>query len=329
MSVKFKDYYDILGVDKKAPDEEIKKAYRKLARKYHPDVNKGNKEAEEKFKGVSEAYEVLRDPEKRKKYDMFGSNYKAGQDFTPPPGWEKAGFGGRQSNASFDFGSNGFSDFFDMFFGSGFSHHFQNDSGQNHFNTSDDPRHYSTRGNDVETEITISLIDAYNGAKKSITLQRQEMDHQGRMTRKAQRYDITIPAGITDGKKIRLSGQGGQGVGEGSAGDLYIKINIAPDSNFKVEEYDIKSTLAITPWEAVLGTKISTPTLDGQVELTIPPGIQSGQQLRLKGKGLPKNKLTRGDQFVTIKIEVPKTLNEKERHLFEELAKVSKFNPRD
>lgn len=317
MAVKFKDYYEILGVPRTATQEEIQRAYRKLARKYHPDVNK-EPGAEERFKEINEAYEVLKDPEKRKRYDQLGAHWKAGQDFTPPPGWEVHfdfgpgsgkgfedilfGFGGR--------GTSGFSDFFEMLFGRAR----QAGAGTSGFTSG------FTRvrdGADQETTIRISLEDAYHGAQKIITLPHEQKS-----------YEVKIPAGILPGQKIRLAGQGEPGIGGGRSGDLYLKVEIEPHPVYRLEGRDLYMNLPVTPWEAALGSEVTINTIGGTVTVRIPPGTQSGQKLRLRGKGMPNPKGEPGDLYAVVQIMVPKNLTGKERELFEKLREVSNFNPR-
>jgi curved DNA-binding protein len=337
MAVKYLDYYEVLGVSRSATQDEIQKAYRKLARKYHPDINK-NRDAEEQFKRIGEAYEVLKDPDKRKRYDMLGENWKTGQDFTPPPEWEffrgsrsRGGFGGN-GFATFDFGDlgksgfgkSGFSDFFDMLFG-GLGGHWSEEPEQS--------GRRSQRGQDQEAEITISLEEAYFGAKKTIALETSEMGLDGTVRRSVKNIEITIPKGITDGKRLRLPGKGNAGAGSGPSGDLYLRIRIAPHQQFRVKGQDLEVDVPVAPWEAALGAKLEVPTLDGPVAITLPAGMQSGQKMRLRGKGLPakvspaKNG-KHGDLYAVVKIVVPKKLDPKEKKLFEELARTSPFQPR-
>lgn len=324
MSVQFKDYYETLGVERKASQEEIRKCYRKLARKYHPDVNK-NPGAENKFKEAAEAYEVLGDAEKRKKYDELGANWKQGQEFRPPPGWENAHFefqGRPEAMGGFsqeDLG--GFSDFFESLFGGaggGGEFHASNFGGMG------GRMGRKRRGEDHEADVKISLEDAYHGAKKNISLQTAEVDQQGRVQRRTRTYDVKIPAGTTAGSKIRLAGQGGEGIGDGSAGDLYLRATIEPHDVFRINGHDLEVDLKVTPWEAALGAKVTVPTLDGNASITIPSGTQSGKKIRLRGKGL------RGaDLYAIVKIMVPDELTQKEKELFTELSRNSKFTPRD
>ena len=330
MAVKYKDYYEILGVNRDASQEQINKAYRKLARKYHPDVNP-EPEGEEKFKEINEAYEVLKDPEKRQRYDSLGSQWNAGQDFSPPPGWGNGHFefftnvGGDRGGFT-TFGGTGFSDFFEMLFGQ---------EGFSSFTSGERPRgrgpfrQRRTRGHDVEAEMEISLEEAYHGAKKNIELQVEEPDEYGRVAFRRRRLDVKIPPGTRDGMRIRLSSQGGKGAGGGESGDLYIRVRLRPHPRFKVNEYDIECELPITPWEAALGAQVKAPTLDGPVTVRVPAGVSSGQKLRLQGKGLAKKGGGRGNQYISLKIAVPKSLTLQEREAFENLAKVSRFQPRE
>ena len=336
MAVKFHDYYKTLGVSRNATQEEIQRAYRKLARKYHPDVNK-SKGAEDKFKQLGEAYEVLRDPDKRRRYDTLGSNWRSGQDFTPPPGWENVHFefhpgpGGAEGFEFRSVGTGGFSDFFNAIFGEGGLGGFGGFPGEDGGAASarGAPRGgaWPTGGQDAEAGITISLEDAYRGAKKTISLDVTEADANGHLRRTTKSYEVKTPPGITDGGRIRLAGQGAKRPG-GAAGDLYLRVTIAPHPAFRVRESDLEADVPVTPWEAALGAKIEVPTLDGPVTMTLPAGTQSGRRMRLRAKGLPKRGGAQGDLYAVIQVAVPKNLTEKERNLFEELAKVSSFNPR-
>lgn len=293
--MEYKDYYKILGVGRDASQDEIKKAYRKLARKYHPDVSK-EANAEDKFKEVGEAYEVLRDEQKRAQYDQFGSNYRHGQSFNPPPGWD--------DHASF--GGGNFSSFFENMFGG--MGGMGGGMGDNFF----------ARGEDVNAKITISLEDAFNGATK--TIRRPAGASQSGT------INVKIPAGIASGKKIRLSGQGKSG-GGGKSGDLYLEVNIAPHRHFRLEDKDVYLDLPIAPWEAALGAKVTVPTLAGKINLTIPAGARSGQKMRLKGRGLPGKEP--GDEFVVLQIMVPPADSDKAKKLYQQMAEEMAFNPRE
>ncbi len=321
MSVRFQDYYKILGVSRDASKEQIQAAFRKLARKYHPDVNQ-SPDAEKRFKEANEAYEVLRDPEKRKRYDELGNNWQAGQDFTPPPGWESfrtSGGPGRHGGETFEFGGfGGFSDFFRSFFGENL-HEFTR-GGRSAGGASS----MSMRGEDMEATVGISLEEAYHGAQKTITLQSPD-------TGAAKTYTVKIPPGAVEGARIRLAAQGMPGHGKGKAGDLYLRIHVEKHHTFRLEGHDLHVEVPVTPWEAALGAKIEIQTLDGPARMTLPAGSQSGKTLRLRGKGMPKKKSKgeRGDLYVKIKIMVPRNLTEKEKSHFESLAKDSKFNPRE
>jgi curved DNA-binding protein len=319
MGVQFQDYYQTLGVARTASEDEIKKAYRKLARKYHPDVNK-DKEAEESFKQINEAYEVLKDPEKRKLYDELGSDWQAGQEFKPPPGWEDVHFEFRTGPGAETFGmGSGFSNFFEALFGGRMA-----GGGAGGRQAS-----WVMRGQDHEAEIDISLDDAYHGSTKAVTLQGHEVDDEGRLRPTVHNLQVKIPPGVTDGTRIRLAGKGGEGMGGGPPGDLYLKVHLEPHPRFTVEGNDLQVEIPVTPWEAALGATVEVEVMDGVVNLKIPAGSQSGQKLRLKGKGLPHKGHGRGDLYARLKIVVPKKLSARERELFSEMAKLSSFKPRE
>ncbi len=328
MGVKFQDYYEILGVRRNATDAEIKKAYRKLAQKYHPDVNK-DPSAEARFKQINEANEVLGDPEKRKRYDQLGPGWKTGQDFTPPPEWENVrfNFGGAPGAGRFSFEDlGGFSDFFESLFGAA--------GGRGRVRSAarpfDTEEAWSTEGEDQEASITITLEDAFHGAHKTISLESSEVDDSGRVQRKVRNYDVRIPRGATEGSRIRLAGQGIPGRGGGRPGDLYLRVNLAPHPVFRVQGHDLEMDLPITPWEAALGAKVNISTFTGTASVVVPPKTQSGQRLRLHGKGLPRQSAEgAGNLFAVIKIVVPERLTARERELFEELARTSSFKPRE
>jgi DnaJ-class molecular chaperone len=335
MAVKFKDYYDVLGTSKTATEDDIRKAYRALARKYHPDVNPGDKSAEDRFKEINEAYEVLSDPDKRKRYDQLGPNWKAGSDFTPPPGWQNANveFGGFGNGFGAGRGSGGFSDFFESLFG-----------GRRGARTGPG---FRMRGDDIDAEITLSLEEAHRGVTRSISLQVNEPcpDCGGSGTkggkscptcrgngviRRQRSFDVTIPAGVRDGSVIRLAGQGEPGANGAPSGDLFLHVRIEPHRLFEiVSENDIQVEVPISPWEAALGAKIAVPTLEGDVEMNIPASTQGGRRLRLRGQGLNKREGGRGDEYVKLKIVIPPKLTTKEKQLFQKLAAESHFDARD
>lgn len=310
----YQDYYETMGIKRDATQDEIKRAYRKLARKYHPDVSKES-DAEKKFKEVGEAYEVLKDPEKRAAYDQLGSQWQNGQDFNPPPGWDSgfefSGGGYTEANAAH------FSDFFEDLFGRKNTHGFDGASSQQGFNM---------QGDDHHAKVMVKLMDAYQGVERAITLQVPQVDASGHVVTKRRTLNVKIPKGVTRGQRIRLRGQGSPGMGQGKTGDLYLEIDFEPDRLYRVENRDIYLDLPITPWEAALGASISIPTLGGAVEMKIPAGSQSGNKLRLKGRGLP-GKIA-GDQFVTLMIETPKAEKESEKDLYHQMEKEMKFNPR-
>ncbi len=309
MGIQYKDYYEILGVDRSAGDKEIKRAYHKLARQLHPDINK-SPDAEEKFKQINEAYEVLSDPDKRNKYDSLGSGLKSGEDFTAPPQWE---FHYSGENAQ------DFSDFFKFFTGAagGFGSEVPGGGLR------------QRRGKDQEAEIEVSLTESIHGAHRIVELEKIEPAEDGRPARIRKSYDVAIPKGVTTGTKIRLAGQGGGGMGGGASGDLFLKVLLKPEPGFQVQNHDLLSTVDVAPWEAVLGAKIKVATVAGRVSMTLPPGTQCGQVLRLRGKGIPNQKGGAGDQLVSVRIVVPVSPSDTERKLFEQLERESGFKPRD
>lgn len=318
MAVKFQDYYETLGVSRTASQEEIQRAYRKLARQFHPDVNK-SKEAEGRFKLIGEAYEVLKDPEKRKKYDELGENWKAGQEFRPPPGWEarrgQHAAGGGGAGFNFSPGGNGdFSDFFETFFGRAGA------GGARGFGSRGSA---SREGDDVEANITISLEEALQGTSRQISLQ-SAADGSTRT------LNVKIPAGVTQGATIRLAGQGNPGMGGGESGDVLLNIQLAQHPRYEINGHDLTTSLDITPWDAALGAKLAVATPHGDVTVTIPPGANSGTKLRLKNKGMARRgDNDAGDLFVKLRIVVPRELADRERELFEQLRKESLFKPNE
>ncbi|MBL8258496.1 MAG: DnaJ domain-containing protein [Candidatus Competibacteraceae bacterium] len=301
--MKYRDYYQILGIDRKASTDEIKKAYRRLARKYHPDVSKESG-AEERFKEVSEAYEVLRDSAKRAAYDQLGSNWQAGQEFRPPPGWQ----GGPRPNVG-GFGGREFSDFFDSLFG-GLGGMGNMGGGFAGARGSPPPGRAQT----VPLEIT--LEEAYRGGNRAVQL-RADRNASGSAART---LNVKIPAGVTSGQKIRLAGQGGGG------GDLYLELTIGAHPTYKVLGRDITLELPLTPWEAALGGKVEVPTLGGSVTLNIPPNTHNGQTLRLRGRGLPGQ--PPGDQLAVARIVNPLAESEAARELFQRMERELPFDPR-
>ena len=306
--MQFKDYYKTLGLARDASQDEIKRAYRRLAHKYHPDVSKET-DAEDRFKEVAEAYEVLKDPEKRAAYDRFGSDWRAGQEFHPPPDWD-AGFEFRGGGGGPDLG--GFSDFFESLFGQGGLGGMGGMGGMH--------RGFHSRSQDHHARVLIDLEDAYRGATRTITLERPEVNAQGQLVQRPHTLNVKIPRGVTAGQRIRLAGQGMEG------GDLYLEVDFRPHPRYTVEGRDVTLTLPTTPWEAALGNTVTVPTLGGPVDLKIPAGSQSGRKLRLRGRGLPGK--PPGDQYVVLQIVTPAPTTEEARHLYEQMARVMPMNPR-
>ncbi len=310
--MEYKDYYKIMGLERGASQDEIKRAYRKLARKYHPDVSK-EAGAEGRFKEIGEAYEVLKDPEKRAAYDKLGANWKAGQEFHPPPGWD-AGFefhGGSFTGA--DVG--GFSDFFEQLFGGR--------AKQGHFRYH---QQFDARGQDQHARVEIGLEDAFHGITRTVTLQNPQMDSEGRIQLKQSTLKIKIPKGIKEGQQIRLAGQGAPGYGSGAKGDLYLEVHFKPHYLYHPEGRDLYMELPVAPWEAALGASVKVPTPLGKVDLKIPPGSNSGNKLRLKGLGIPGD--PPGDIYLTLQVVTPEAENEQARQLYQQMAQQMPFNPR-
>ncbi|MGA8008551.1 MAG: DnaJ C-terminal domain-containing protein [Thiomonas sp.] len=311
----YKDYYKVMGVERSATQDDIKRAYRKLARKYHPDVSK-EAGAEGKFKDLGEAYEVLKDPEKRAAYDQLGSNWRAGQDFQPPPGWG-AGFeqrGGMPENEA------DFSDFFETLFA-------RRGTSRRSSAGSHGAQGVHLRGQDHHAQVLIDLEDAYKGATRTLTLRMPEVDAQGHVVARERTLQVQIPKGVRAGQHIRLAGQGAPGLGEGGAGDLYLEIAFNPHGLYRVEGRDVFVDLPLAPWEAALGTEVNAPTPDGLVELKIPPTTASGRRLRLKGRGIPG--ATPGDLYVVTQIVLPSADTEAARAAYRHLqGEFTAFNPR-
>ncbi len=322
--MKARNYYEILGVAQDASEDEIQRAYRKLARKFHPDVSK-DKDAERKFKELSEAREVLKDPEKRKLYDTYGANWQQLRDQphrqyrydnkkkTDSSGYSRSfHFSGDDFNQSADF-----DDIFENLFGQG-------GAGPGRYQN---PKH-DAEGRTKEAEITVSLNEVFHGSTRTLTLQSYGLSEAGRMQPVTRKLQVKIPKGITDGGVIRLAGQGEPGSGRGGAGDLLLRIRIAADQRFKVDGHDLYTIVAVSPWEAVLGISIPVQTMDGTVNLSVPKGSQNGSKLRLRGKGLPTPNGAAGDIIVELEVRLPEHITAEEERLFQEMAKISKFSPR-
>ena len=310
--MEFNDYYKIMGVARDATQDEIKRAYRQLARKYHPDVSK-DPEAEARFKELGEANAVLKDIEKRAAYDRLGANWQAGQDFRPPPDW----------NAGFEYSGDGspggdaadFSDFFESLYGRGFA-------GGNRGH-----QEFHARGEDRHSKVVIDLEDAYNGATRVITLRTPEADGNGRVSMRSHQLNVTIPRGVRAGQHIRLAGQGTPGIGQGKAGDLYLEVAFNPHAHFRVEQRDVFLDLPLAPWEAALGATVSVPTPNATVDLKIPPNSKSGGKLRLKGRGIPGT--SPGDFYVVLQVVLPTAESEADKAFYATMAEQFKtFQPR-
>ena len=308
--MEFKDYYEIMGVDRDAGQDEIKRAYRRLARKYHPDVSKED-DAEARFKEVGEAYEVLKDPEKRAAYDQLGANWQQGQDFRPPPDWQP----------DFDFGAGEFtgadaeqfSDFFESLFGGG-------------FRRARTQRDFHAPGQDSHVRIMIDLEDAYTGATRQLKLQQQEIGPDGRPQVRDRTLNVRIPKGVRQGQQIRLAGQGGAGHGRGKAGDLFLEVEFRPHAFYHVEGKDVFLDLPVAPWEAALGSTVKAPTPTGPVDLKIPANTAAGRKLRLKGRGIPS--ASPGDLYVAVQVVLPPANDESARQAYRDFKEAVPFNPR-
>lgn len=311
--MEYKDYYKIMGVDRNATQDDIKRAYRKLARKYHPDVSK-EAGAQAKFQEMQEAYEVLKDPEKRAAYDQLGANWKAGQDFRPPPDWN-AGF---EFSGDFEGADESvFSDFFESLFGrQGRSRHGGWRGGDG----------FRGRGQDHHARVLVDLEDAFHGATRSVTLQTPVVDDSGHVRTRQRTLSVRIPKGIKQGQHIRLAGQGSPGAGGGQAGDLYLEVELKPHTVYRVEGADLYMDLPVAPWEAALGAKVKAPTPGGTVDLTIAPGSKAGTRLRLRGRGIPAK--SPGDLYVTLQIALPPAKDDEARELYEQMRSRMNFNPR-
>jgi curved DNA-binding protein len=312
--MRYKDYYQVMGVARDASQEEIKRAYRKLARKYHPDVSK-EKDAEEKFKELQEAHEVLKDPEKRVAYDQLGADWRSGQDFRPPPDWGK-GFEfsrGRRGATSGEF-----SDFFSELFGERSPFGGSRGAGRG-------GQRFTAPGQDHFARVEVDLEDAYRGGQRTIELRSPEMTADGHVVVKPRTLRVSIPAGVSEGQQIRLAGQGSPGLGGGPPGDLFLEVSFRKHPLFEAEGRDITLTLPVAPWEAALGETVSVPTLGGPVDMKLPASARAGQKLRLRGRGLPGP--AAGDQYVLLKIVLPPD-SPRSREIFEQMKREVPFDPR-
>jgi len=314
MAAQFRDYYETLGVSKTASSDEIKSSFRKLARKHHPDLAKDKKAAEEKFKEINEAYEVLSDLEKRKKYDEYGANWQhAGNGFPPPPSGGRGGGGfgggayGTGDGGDFHFGGTGYSDFFEQFFGT------RRGRG---YGGGVDFEETPQRGRDVEADILVTLEEALNGASRQISFRKGNSPD-------VQTYTVRIPKGVREGQRIRLAGQGGAGGAKGEAGDLYLRVKLQQHPDFRFEGADIFHEADVPAWQAVLGGELTIPTPDGRVKLKIPAGTQNGRKFRIPGRGLPGKGGTRGDFYAVVEITIPESVTPAQKLLWEQLAKIN------
>jgi curved DNA-binding protein len=329
MAVEYKDYYRVLGVTPKATDDEIKKAFRALARKYHPDVAKDKKSAEEKFKEINEANEVLSNPESRKKFDELGADWKAGAESRSSPGragGRSAGRGAQGGEDEFEFEGTGFSDFFEQFFGgrAGQPRGASPFGAQGFANRREEPE-AALRGRDIQGDILITLDEVLNGAMRAISVRRANARTGQEET---ETYQVRIPKGVQAGQTIRVSGKGGEGANGGQAGDIYLRVRYAQHPDWQVSGSDLIGHLALAPWEAVLGATVPVRTFDGSLSVKVPAGFRQGQKLRFRGKGLPVGADKRGDLYVEASIQIPSQISKEEERLWKELAVASVFNPR-
>lgn len=321
MAVKFKDYYETLNVARTASPDELKQAFRKLARLHHPDVAKNKSAGEAKFKEINEAYEVLSDPEKRRRYDELGVHWQDPAPSAPPPGYRSSrGAHVPPDESGFEFGGTGYSDFFESFFAGG-----RDGSGFSRRRAAAGPSDFAFPGSDVEADILVTLDEVLRGSPRTITLRRPSTDGE---PERANTYHVRIPPGVRDGQRIRLAGQGEPGHGGGAPGDLYLRVRLARHPDLSVRDADLYYELALAPWEAVLGVRVKIPTLDGATSLRVPPGTAAGRRLRLRGLGLPRGDQGRGDLYATVTIQAPTGVSPEEQALWEKLARVSTFQPR-
>jgi curved DNA-binding protein len=304
--VGFRDYYDVLGVPREASTDDIRKAYRKLARENHPDLNKDDPEAEERFKQVSEAYEVLRDPEKRERYDRLGANWRAGEDVSGAAGFDFGDYADFGGGTRVEFGGGEFSDFFETLFGAG-------RAGRSR---AGDAAGYAMRGNDHEAVLELDLEQAARGGRQHLNFG------------DGHNLEVDVPAGVVDGQRIRLAGQGGEGMGGGPAGDLFLRVRLRPHPHFHLDGRDLHTDVAVAPWEAALGADVEVQTLTGRRKVKVPAGSSCGRKLRLRGQGMPHPRGQAGDLYAHVQIKVPPRPSDTERELWKQLAKTSSFNPR-
>ena len=309
--MEFKDYYKVMGVARNATEAEIKQAYRKLARKYHPDVSK-EKDAEARFKEVGEAYEVLKSPEKRAAYDQLGQNYRAGEEFQPPPNWD-SGFEFSGAGPAGP-GDSSYSDFFDALFGA------QARAGAQR------GAHRAGRGEDHHAKVLLDLEASLHGGARTFTLRMPEIDDQGRLIAKERTLNVQVPKGILQGQHIRLAGQGAPAAGQAKPGDLYIEVEFQPHALYRVDGRDLSLELPVAPWEAALGATVKTPTPSGTVELKIPPASHAGSKLRLRGRGIPA--APPGDFYVVLQIALPAANDDKSKAAYAAMAAALPFDPR-
>jgi curved DNA-binding protein len=318
--MKYKDYYEVMGLPRTATQAEVKAAHRKLARKYHPDLNK-QADAEERFKEVGEAYEVLRDTEKRAAYDRLGEAPQHGEDFQPPPNWDDGfEFSGRGDEA----GAEGnFSDFFESMFG-------RRGAGAQSGARSYRSGGVHAAGQDHHAKVMIDLQDAFTGAERSITLQMPVVDEEGHVSLQSRVLNVTIPKGIRAGQRLRLAGQGGPGLGQGPAGDLYLEIEWRQQDRYQVDGRDISIRLPVAPWEIALGAQVRVPTPEGEVSMTIPANSANGRRLRLKGRGIPgaSPSTPPGDLYVVLDAVLPPGDTDAAKAAYSAFRDAFKFDPR-
>jgi curved DNA-binding protein len=325
MPAEFKDYYKVLGVSAKATDDDIKKAFRSLARKYHPDVAKDKKSAEEKFKEINEANEVLSNPESRRKYDQLGADWKSGAQSRPQPGRGGGQSARPQQGRDYEFEGTGFSDFFEQFFG-GRAGQSRGGSPFDQFGGSREEQAAPTlRGQDIQGDILITLDEVLKGAMRAISVRRPNTRTGQEET---ETYQVRVPTGVQAGQSIRVPGKGGEGSGGGHAGDIYLRVRYAQHPDWQTRGADLVGHVELSPWEAVLGTTVSVKTLEGGISLKVPAGTQQGNQLRVRGKGLPIGASKRGDLYVAISIQVPRHISKEEEQLWKQLAAGSAYDPR-